>query len=293
MTEFNEYFTDGLFANYIKGREARSMFTEIVEDFFEDFDQHVYIVGQAGVGKTYLVEQTATQYPDIHLVRIEGQMTAYHFAKQIAVEMYIAELEGKDKIAVYLDDINTLFSKIDMMDIFKIVLDPSKDRFSYNKGLNLGALEEIERDAIEYWKSKDPNRSGFEIHFNGRVKFIMTMNTALPNKDDLSREKPGTDKYTKLANLAAITSRFGDGYENLIMDREQMWGWIAYVVWTDPTMCEGATCEQRYEILQFLWDGWDRANEHSLRFVETVMWKVMKKKPSRKDYIARWNRHFK
>lgn len=76
------------------------------------------------------------------------------------------------------------------------------------------------------------------------------------------------------------------------MSKEQMWGWIAYVVWSDPTMCEGATWDQRYEILQYLWDGWEKCNERSLRFVEYTMWKVMKKKPARKDYIARWSRHF-
>lgn len=292
MTTFTNYFPSDLYANYLKGEQSREMFQELVEDFFEDFDQHMYIAGQAGVGKTYMVEQIAKQHPDVRLVRIEGGMSAFYLAKQLAVELFMAEMSGADKIAVYCDDVNTLFNKIDMMDIFKIMLDPSKDRFAYNKGGNLGALDEIEAQAIDYWKSLQPNRSGFEIPFRGRVRFIMTMNTSLPTKQDLIKLKAGSDNHTKVTNLLAITSRFGDGYENLMLNKEQMWGWLAYVVWNDPTMCEGATEDQRYEMLQFLWNGWEKASEHSLRFIETVMWKVMKKKPARKDYIARWNRHF-
>lgn len=292
MTDFTEYFDDDMTGNYLKGKNARNMFTELVTEFFTDFDQHMYIAGQAGVGKTYLVEKIAQQNPDVHLVRIEGNMTPFFFAKQIAVEMYIAEMQKKTQIAIYMDDINTLFNKIDMMDMFKIMMDTSKDRFAYNKGLNMGGMEDIEVEAIEYWKAKTPNRVGFEVPFHGRVRFIMTMNTALPTKADLNKKQTGSDSYVKIANLLAITSRFGDGYENLMLNKEQMWGWIAHVVWTDPTMCAGATPEQRYEMLQFLWDSWERANEHSLRFVETVMWKVMKKKPARRDYVARWNSHF-
>jgi hypothetical protein len=290
--EFTTYFDDNMTGNYLKGKNARNMFTELVTDFFEDFDQNMYIAGQAGVGKTHLVEKIAALNPNVHLVRIEGNMTAFFFAKQIAVQLYIAEMQGKKQIAIYMDDINTLFSKIEMMDMFKIMMDTSKDRFSYNKGLNMGGMEDIEVDAINYWKSKQPDRVGFEVPFEGRVRFIMTMNTPLPTKTDLAKKQQGSDPYIKTANLLAITSRFGDGYENLMLNKEQMWGWIAHVVWTDDTMCEGATVEQRYEMLQFLWDGWEKSNEHSLRFVETVMWKVMKKKPARKDYIARWNRHF-
>lgn len=289
---FDEYFSDDLTGNFLKGKSARELFAEKVEDFFDDWDDNVYIAGQAGVGKTYIVDETSKQYPDVHLIKIEGSMTPFFFAKQLAVEMFMAEMSGKTKIAIYLDDINTLFNSMEMIDMFKEMLKPDgSGSFSYNRGLSTKGLEDIERDAIEHWKSKNPSKVGFEIQFNNRVRFIMTMNTPIISSSEVQLLKEGKQKVLA-ENLAAVRSRIGDGYQNLIMSKEQMWGWIAYVVWSDPTMCEGATWDQRYEILQYLWDGWEKCNERSLRFVEYTMWKVMKKKPARKDYIARWSRHF-
>lgn len=291
-TKFEDYFSDDLCGNYLKGKSQRELFIETVENFFEDWDSNVYIAGQAGVGKTFIVEKLAAQYPDVHFIVIEGFMTPFFFAKQMAVEMFIAEIQGKTKIAIYLDDINTVFSTIEMMDIFKEMLKPNGvGSLSYNKGLNLKGMEDIEREAIEYWKEKDPNRVGFGIPFNDRVRFIMTMNTPLPATSDVVKMKESKQKV-KAESLAAIRSRIGDGYENLVLNKDQMWGWLAYVVWTDPTMCEGATPEQRFEMLQYIWDGWEKCNERSLRFIEHTMWKIMKKKPARKDYISRWARHF-
>lgn len=292
MANFQDYFTDDLVGDYLKGKSAREMFTETVDDFFEDWDSNVYIAGQAGVGKTFIVERVANQYPDVHFIKIEGQMTPFHFAIQLSVEMYVAKMSGKSKIAVYIDDINTLFSKVEMMDLFKEMLKPDGGgSFSYNKGLNVGKLEEIEREAIEYWKSQDPNRPGFHIPFNNQVRFIMTMNSSLPHTTEVAVMKESKKKQNQ-QSLAAVRSRIGDGYYDLMMSKDQMFGWIAYVVWNDPTMCENASWDQRYEMLQYLHTSWDKCNERSLRFVEYTMWKIMKKKPQRKDYIARWSRHF-
>tara|TARA_R110000796_G_scaffold200280_2_gene316324 strand:- start:1307 stop:2212 length:906 start_codon:yes stop_codon:yes gene_type:complete len=293
LTKIENYFNDDLIGNYHKGKSARQTFTDIVDEFFDDWDSNVYIAGQAGVGKTFLVKEMATKYPDVHFIQISGQMSAWHFTQRLAVEMYFAEMHGKTKIAFYLDDINTLFKHVELMDMFKIMLDPKAGaaKFEYNKGIQIGSLDEIEAEAIQYWKDKNPTRTGFEIDFKDRVKFIMTMNTPLPTPTDIAKMKEG-DKKIKQTNLSAVTSRFGDGYQDLMMTKDQMWGWMAYVVWNDPTMCEGATFEQRYEMLQYLWDGWEKCNEHSLRMVEFTMWKIMKKKPLRKDYTSRWSRHF-
>ena len=292
MTNFEDYFTDEIYSSYILGKSSRELFEETVKEFFSDWDANVYIAGQAGVGKTYIVDLLAIQNPDVHLIKIEGQMTPFHFALRLAVEMYIAKMSGKKKVAVYIDDINTLFKHLEMMDLFKEMLKTDGGgSFSYNKGLNMGKLEDIEREAVEHWKSLDPNRPGFHIPFNNQVRFIMTMNSTLPSTTEVA-EMTKKQSKDKMESLAAVRSRIGDGYYDLMMNKEQMFGWIAYVVWSDPTMCDGATWDQRYEMLQYLWSGWEKCNERSLRFVEHTMWKVMKKHPARKDYINRWSRHF-
>jgi hypothetical protein len=75
------------------------------------------------------------------------------------------------------------------------------------------------------------------------------------------------------------------------MDRKTYWGWICDVVWNSPnTMCVGATEDQRYEMMTWLWDNWDVASETSLRFVEEQMWEIMKNHPTRSAYRTRWEK---
>ena len=75
------------------------------------------------------------------------------------------------------------------------------------------------------------------------------------------------------------------------MDKETHWGWMADVIWHSPnTMCVGATNDQRYEMLIWLWDNWQSVSEHSLRFVEEKMWDIMEQYSDRNQYRRRWEK---
>ena len=114
------------------------------------------------------------------------------------------------------------------------------------------------------------------------------MNTPLPGKQEMDKLEVGSDKWIKLNNRAAIRSR--TNYEDLVMDKATYWGWIADVVWYDPTMCAGATADQRFDMLSWMWDNWEKLSETSLRFMEEKLWDIMQQYPSKIDYLARWER---
>lgn len=287
---FNKVFGPLHMAAQTKGQSYRDLFIERVEEFFNDKNHHLYIAGQPGVGKTYTVERIATNYPDCYLLTVKGRMTMWALAKMLAVNLY--RLPKDMYLMVYIDDINDMFkANSDMLDAFKIMMSKDDDKFQYNVSLGsqISTAEEFEQEAISYWKSLDPNRTGFVIPFDGRVKFIFTMNMPLPGKQEVDAHPKGSDKWMKLNNIAAARSRVT--YENLIMDKETYWGWIADVVWHDSKMCEGATEDQRYEMLTWLWDNWDVASETSLRFVEDKMWVgAMKKYPDIRKCRVRWEK---
>lgn len=288
---FANYFDGKMQAAHLKGQDYRTLFVENVDDFFTRMKHHLYVAGQPGVGKTYTVEALAKNYPGVYLLPLKGKMTPWAFIKTIAVTMY--KLPKTMKLAVFIDDMNEIFkANSDFIDMFKIAMDKtSGDQLEYNTSLGsqYAACEDVEKAAIDYFKSLNPDRTGFVVPFAGRVKFIFTMNTPLPGAQEMAREKQGSDRWIKLNNRSAIRSRVN--YEDLVMDKDTHWGWIADVVWNNSTtMCAGADYDQRYEMLSWLWDNWDSVSEHSLRFVEEKMWDTMEQHPARTAYRRRWEK---
>lgn len=285
---FTDYFGKQHEAFLIKGQDYRSLFSDAVVEFFVDQDHNLYIAGQPGVGKSWTVEEVSKS-SGVKMITIKGDMKPWAFVKTMAVAVYL--LKPDEFLAVYIDDMNTLFTpSTGFLDIFKIAMDKNAgDRLEYNTslGAQVAQAEDIEKQAIEHWKSQNPDRTGFIVPFDGRVKFIFTMNTPLATKQDLDAHSTGTPKWIAVNNRHAIYSRVT--YEDLLMDNETYWGWIADVVW-NTNMCEGATEEQKAEMLLWLWDNWNSVKETSVRFVEDKLWRYMAKYPNKRDYRARWEK---
>lgn len=291
VTPFSSYFSESFQGYHLMGKEYRNLFKEAVDDHFGRGAHHTYIAGQPGVGKTWTVEETAKKYPKVYMLVLKGDMRAWAFIKAIAVARYMC-LKGKMKLVVYIDDMNFIFkANSPFIDIFKIALDKkSGDCVEYNVSLGpqYENSEDIEKEAIDYFRSLDPTRVGFRVPFNGDVKFIFTMNTPLPGAQEMKKFKVGSDPWIKLNNRSAIRSRVK--YEDLVMSKEVYWGWIADVVWHEPAMCQGSTVDQKFEMLMWLWDNWDTVSEHSLRFIEEQMWDIMQQYPKAHQYKPRWEK---
>jgi hypothetical protein len=290
-SQFSNYFGQAHQGYHLQGKAYRDLFEEKVEDFFIRMKHHLYIAGQPGVGKTWFVEETAKLYPSIDFVPIKQSMTTWAFVKMVAVARWSAKMSGR-KTVFYIDDFNAIFkANSEFLDMFKNAMDKkSGDRLEYNKSLGgqLESADDIEKQAIEYWISQDPNRTGFVITFENDLKFIFTMNTPLPGKNELAKHPVGSDKWIKLNNRSAIRSRVD--YEDLIMTKEVYWGWIAEVLWNAPSMCAGSTYDQKFEMLNWIWDNWDTVSETSLRFIEEKLWDVMERYPQRHQYLPRWEK---
>ena len=288
---FVTYFSGAHAGYHLQGQQYRNLFTDAVKDFFHRFKHHLYIAGQPGVGKTHTVDQLRQLYPNIIFLQIKQAMSPWAFIKMVAVNRYTAIRTNK-RLVIYIDDFNAIFkANSEFLDMFKNAMDKKLgDQLEYNKslGAQYDQADDIEKLAIDYFISCNPDRTGFIIPFEGNVKFIFTMNTPLPSEQERDREKLGSDRWIKLNNRNAIRSRVN--YEDLIMDKQVYWGWIADVLWHEPNIAVGSTPDQKFEMLMWLWDNWDTTSEHSLRFVEEKLWDIMEQYPAPSQYRPRWEK---
>lgn len=286
------------------GKLKRQSFNDTVDEFFDDFDSHVYIRGQAGIGKTYTVKKAADDR-GVDLCSFSGNVTPWVLTKQIAVACYIAGWPGCDddvdewlennpdsKIAVHVDDCKNLF-KDDMIDILKIALeDRSSDKLVYGSSLGgqLKQATEIEQAAIAHF-IRD-GKSGFEVPFHNRVRFIFTMNRELSTLQDVTHARD-TNKSLKAVGDAedryAIFSRLN--YEDLLLDKNENWGWVADLLLNEKII-PGASTENCEEMLMFCYHNWDKLTDMSVRSIITKLWKPMSKhlKDDNYDYLSKWQK---
>ncbi len=284
------------------GSQTRSTFEEIIEDFYDDFDTHLYIRGQAGVGKTFTVLREA-QKRNVLLCHFEGNITRWAMMKKIAVYLHHAgwpaaeQVEGTDfdaedlpQVVIYCDDVSSLFEK-DFVDTMKIALEEeSSDKLVY--GSSLGAqykqAEPFERAAIDHFRT--PTESGFTMKFYGRVKFIFTMNHALANDievEEAKKSKKSLKIINDLEDRYALFSRMK--YQDLHMNKNEYWGWIADLV-INHNILPNATQTDKEEMLVWLYDNWEKLKDKSVRMVKQKLWKDMEKAKNRPghDYKSRW-----
>lgn len=285
------------------GSQTRSTFEEIIEDFYDDFDTHLYIRGQAGVGKTFTVLREA-QKRNILYCHFEGNVTRWAMMKKIAVYLYNAgwppgdvnldsddfDVESLPKVVIYCDDVSTLFEK-DFVDTMKIALEEeSSDKLVY--GSSLGAqykqAEPFERTAIDHFRT--PTEPGFTMKFYGRVKFIFTMNHALANDievEEAKKSKKSLKIINDLEDRYALFSRMK--YQDLHMSKNEYWGWIADLV-INHNILPNASQADKEEMLVWLYDNWEKLKDKSVRMVKQKLWKDMEKAKSRPthDYKSRW-----
>jgi len=286
------------------GRQLRETFNEHVTIFMEDFDSHLYVCSEPGLGKTKTIKEMA-QVNNILMCHFEGNVTRWLFFKKLAVFLHkigwpgVDQIPGEDfdpkelpRVVVYCDDSNSMLTP-DFIDVLKIAFEEKQsDKLVY--GASLGAQykqsEKFEQEAINHFRKKD--EVGFVIPFYGQVKFIFTMNHKLADIQDVERCKAKNSslkQQNSIMDLAALSSRLS--YKELSLTKNEAWGWIADLVINEDMLKgdngESATDEEKSEILTWLYDNWDNLSDRSVRMVDQKMWKEMRRARRRPGFNYR------
>ena len=283
------------------GAAKRQEFQDVIDEFFTDFEAHMWIKGKAGLGKTYTVEKSAEAH-STYYISMPGRQTIWGVMKKLSVALHTVnwpslndnptqeELDALPNVAVHFDDMTGWDDK-DFINWLKIALDQAQyDKAVYDISLSAqySQSEAWEKVAIDSFRQdKVP---GLHIPFWDKVKFIFTMNHALNDDNDLEeyKERHGI-KASKtivrsMEDRAALFSRVD--YIEMDLTKEEAWGWLADLTMTG-SLCPGATKNNVEEMLTFLWNNWDNLREASARSVVQKMWRHLKKSRNG-SHLNRW-----
>lgn len=293
-----------LAVNIPVGQIQRKNFEQLIEDFYDDFDFHLYLRGQPGVGKTRYVKLVADR-DNIILLHLEGNVTRWLFYKKLAVYLKQAgwpssnaipgvdfDPEDLPKIVVAFDDVPSIFDPDFIKDLIIGLEEEVSDKMKYQTSLGgqYKQAEPYEREAIDHFR-KD-GEPGFEMNFYGRVKFIFMMNHALGDEADTEAYKkhnknPSRGVLSRLESEAALHTRLQ--YKDIHLSKDKYWGWIADLVY-NTSIIDGATDADKDDMMTWLWDKWEALQEKSVRVVKQKLWKDLNKSKTRPDfdYKSRW-----
>jgi hypothetical protein len=252
-----------------KGRMNRTRFLQVVEKLpqikNEDKYPHKFIFGFPGIGKTYEItshfETTGTRY-----LMITGNISMFAFGVQLAVINYLNPTQ--ERVIVFCDDVDTLVGTDTSCNQLKSALHGPRI-FTYEKSLQSqwGNLSELQREAIKY--HQEEGKMGFQVPTSS-MSFLLVSNIQLPTDDEvrLAREK-SKSKASLLAHKNAIRSRCM--VQDFSLTNAELWGWIADVILnTDCLTKFNITDDEKFIILDFLWDNWESLTERSIRLIEKM-----------------------
>lgn len=253
----------------------------------ESTKRHIYVYSPPGIGKSHFLTQLL-EGKDIPHFKINGAISLASFGIGLAVLRY--QNQNKEKILVVVDDCESLFGDNDFANTVKNVLEGKNRSYQYNKiqkGWNKGLTDE-QRESIEF--HSNPKTGGFEVPTDQFV-FIFLSNTKLPTDKDIKAMKSG--KPRDLANhRRAIRSRCKT--IDLDLNRELLWGWIAYMTETYDIVenrLAGFADSGKIiaEILNWLFSNRNSTIEFSLRTVQKMAESYV---INTEHYEASWEQEF-
>lgn len=231
--------------------------------------RHHYIVGPAGIGKSFTVKETAAQY-DVTMLELIGAPSMNAIATQLATAVFEADGE---KIYVWIDDCDSIFSEREHLSIMKGALDEDRNIFSWNKNLT------VQIQNYESSSNPDDNAKGRALrHFqvaNGvgievptdNVNFIITSNHELaPSTNPIPKQARKIDE-------AAIRDRVS--YASFACSPQVSWGWSAYVLLNNRVFDfeksrKDLTKGQKMILLHWLYENWGKLSSTSMRTIKEL-----------------------
>ena len=229
---------------------------------------HTFISSKPGLGKSYTTQKLLDQY-QVNYLPIIGHASLWNFTVQLAEIVY--HLPQGQSAIIWVDDCDKIFSNETNCNMLKNMLENPK-RLAYNVDVsnNIAKLRDSNPHLVDILESFKTNRGlGIEIDCSNLV-FIFTSNIFLPDSDQVDAAD-GKKGYGQVVGQHAVRSRCKT--KDLVMEWQDLWGWIADVVVNDqvldPIIGAGNTPVQE-EILKFLWNKWPNLKEKSVRTAEKM-----------------------
>ena len=175
---------------------------------------------------------------------------------------------AQEKVIVFCDDVDTLVATESSCNQLKSALHGPR-KFTYEKSLQSqwSSLSEIQKEAIK--QHEEEGKLGFSVDCKS-MSFILVSNIQLPTDDEVrsAREK-GKGKASLLAHKNAIRSRCM--VQDFSLTNAELWGWIADVVLrTDCLKQFELDQDEKFIMLNFIWDNWEQLTERSIRLIEKM-----------------------
>jgi len=271
-----------------KGMQNRKRFLEVVTKIplikNEDKYPHKFIFGYPGIGKSYEITKHLNE-SETRYVMVTGNVSLFAFGVQLAVINY--SNINQERIIVFCDDVDSLVATESSCNQLKSALHGPR-KFTYEKSLQSqwNNLSELQQEAIKH--HQEEGKLGFTVNC-ASINFLLVSNIQLPTDDEvrLAREK-GKGKASLLAHKNAIRSRCM--VQDFSLTNSELWGWIADVILNTKCLDPyNMTDDEKYIILDFLWNNWESLTERSIRLIEKM---AIIKKEYENSYLSVWEIDF-
>ena len=271
-----------------KGMQNRKRFLEVVTKLplikNEDKYPHKFIFGYPGIGKSYEITKHLNE-SETRYVMVTGNVSLFAFGVQLAVINY--SNINQERIIVFCDDVDSLVATESSCNQLKSALHGPR-KFTYEKSLQSqwNNLSELQQEAIKH--HQEEGKLGFTVNCSS-INFLLVSNIQLPTDDEvrLAREK-GKGKASLLAHKNAIRSRCM--VQDFSLTNSELWGWIADVILNTKCLDPyNMTDDEKYIILDFLWNNWESLTERSIRLIEKM---AIIKKEYENSYLSVWEIDF-
>lgn len=263
------------------GKIRRRQLIKAAEKFAQanlDMDYpHSYIYSLGGLGKTFNVTKAIKKLKIPHAI-VSGKISAWGFALMIAVIVHKKKKGVPFRIVV--DDCDAILSK-EFINTLKNMLVGDKS-LKYTMHVQDYMLDTPEKKAA-YEHFKKP--VGFEVPTDELI-FIFTSNFKLPTVNqaqEAESKNTGTASNQRILDLNAIRTRCKPK-DIIFANDQEWWGWLADAVLNDNSVSHLIDREQQIELLQWMWNNWNRLSGKCLRTINQLA-DIMKYD---EDYIDEW-----
>ena len=252
-----------------KGKAKRNRLKEMIDVTaqFNNKDKFssLYLVSEAGMGKTYTVNQHL-EHLGVPYFNVTGSTSSFALGVKLACINY--NNPNMENLIVSIDDCDDLIATANSCNILKQMLDGKKE-FNYERSLlsQMQGFSDEQTAAVNHFSQE--GRMGFCVPVNN-MRFIFASNIELPDDEKLKKSRTkGSSRSIILAHRNAIRNRLING--NFILKPDEHFGWLLDVVYNTSCL-QGFNFNDsdKGRIMDFMKRNWNSMTEHSIRTIEKL-----------------------